>query len=103
MTAHRSHHPEAALARDRSPDPAAEPERCLSAAAGGESSAVGDRAVFAMLGFLWLDHARGGGGGGQKEASRGLTRRKRERVKGSRRRRGEGGSVRGCHYCRDVS
>jgi len=74
MTAHRSHHPEAALARDRSPDPAAEPERCLSAAAGGEASAVGDRAVFAMLGFRWPGHARGGGGvrgGGQKEASSG--------------------------------
>jgi len=61
MTAHRSHHPEAALARDRSPDPAA--ERCLSAAAAG-GEAVGDRASFAMLGFRWLGHGRGDGGGG---------------------------------------
>nr|CAB3450137.1 unnamed protein product [Digitaria exilis] len=39
MTAHRSNHPDAALARERRPDPAAEPERCFSAAAGGEASA----------------------------------------------------------------
>jgi hypothetical protein len=70
MTDHRSHQPEAALARDRSPDPAAEAERCFSAAAGGEASAVGDRAVLAMLGFRRLGQsasraAAEGGGGGQ--------------------------------------
>jgi hypothetical protein len=57
MTPHLSHHPEAALARDRSPDP--EAERVLSGA--GEDSGVGDRAGFAMLGFATRVTAAGSG------------------------------------------
>jgi hypothetical protein len=66
MTPHLSHHPEAALARDRSPDP--EAERVLSGA--GEDSGVGDRASFAMLGFDTHVAAAGSG-----ESSRGGMKR----------------------------
>ena len=60
MTIHRSHHPEAAPARYRNPDPS--PERLLSAA--DEASTVGDRTGFAVLGFGGSPRTRAAEGGG---------------------------------------